>query len=161
MMLLKPLFSGTSTISQIDLILTFCGRPAAEDFVYFDSTACTGFLSGFGRAQAMDVKIVLGNAPLEAQDLIQLCLKVLPDMRITADEALEHPFVNHFHNPDDEPLFSGVMSLNLEDDKKYMVNNYRDMIYAELIGDTKAKARVASLLLGATAEHETNELKEI
>jgi mitogen-activated protein kinase 15 len=161
MILLKPLFCGTSNISQLDLILTFCGRPNAEDFVYFDSSACTGFLRGFGRSQAMDIKTVLGGAPTEAQDLIQLCLKVLPDMRINASEALEHPYVNHFHNPDDEPLFIGDMTLNLNEDTKYMVNTYRDFIYAELIGDTKAKIRRAGFLSASTPLHDTNALKEI
>jgi mitogen-activated protein kinase 15 len=161
MVLLKPLFSGTSTISQLDLILTFCGRPQAEDFIYLDSSACTGLLNGFGRSQAIDVKAVLGSAPTEAQDLIQLCLKVLPDMRITATEALEHPYVNHFHNPDDEPVFLGDRTISLQDETKFMVNTYRDFIYADFIGDPKAKTRAAAFLLGTSIQHDTNELKEV
>ena len=158
MMTMKPLFTGTSTIAQIDQVLNFTGRPKIDDFAAFHSSASTGFLQGFGKSAAADIQAVLGSAPPEAQDLVQLLLQVLPDMRITAAEALEHPFVNHFHNPDDEPVINGVVELPLDCNKKYSVNTYRDFIFGEYAGNSNAKARMSRFQL-ADDDHVSNDLE--
>jgi serine/threonine protein kinase len=43
------------------------------------------------------------NASAQALDLIQQCLQFNPDKRISSIDALKHPYVAEFHNPDDEP----------------------------------------------------------
>ena len=158
MMTLKPLFMGTSTIAQLDLVLNFTGRPKPDEFAAFHSSASTGFLQGFGKAAAADTESALVSAPPEAQDLVRLLLQAVPDLRITATEALEHPFVNHFHNPDDEPSYTGVLELSLNCNKKYSVNTYRDFIYGEYAGNANAKIRMARFQFAAD-EHVKSDLQ--
>jgi serine/threonine protein kinase len=55
----------------------------------------------------MQTQIPMGetfpNASAQALDLIQQCLQFNPDKRISSIDALKHPYVAEFHNPDDEP----------------------------------------------------------
>jgi mitogen-activated protein kinase 15 len=75
---------------------------------------------------------------VEVHDLIRLCLQFSPDKRITALEALEHPYLGNFHHPDTEVLHSsandGGIVLDLNDSIQYNVSAYRDRIYADILG---------------------------
>lgn len=57
-----------------------------------------GFLKGFARP----LSEMFPSASVEALDLLRLCLQFNPNKRITAKDALRHPYVVQFHNPDDE-----------------------------------------------------------
>lgn len=73
--------------------------------------------------------------PKAAQDAVDLMKKLLqfnPEKRITADEALNHPFVSLFHNPADEPNCPHPIRLYFNDNKKYSINEYREKLYQEI-----------------------------
>lgn len=42
-------------------------------------------------------------------------------MRLTADEALEHPFVDRYHNIKEEKDFVGEIDYKLDDNKTYEI----------------------------------------
>jgi serine/threonine protein kinase len=44
-----------------------------------------------------------------------------PSKRLTAAEALAHPYVAQFHNPDDEPSCSKVITIPINDNHKYSI----------------------------------------
>lgn len=46
---------------------------------------------------------IFSGASAQALDLIFQCLQFNPDKRTRAADALKHPYVAEFHNPDDEP----------------------------------------------------------
>lgn len=46
---------------------------------------------------------VFSGASAQALDLMSQCLQFNPDKRVRAADALKHPYVAEFHNPDDEP----------------------------------------------------------
>lgn len=60
------------------------------------------------------------DAPDEALDLMQKLLQFNPQKRLTAEEALRHPYVAHFHNPEDEPVAAGPITIPVDDNKKVM-----------------------------------------
>jgi mitogen-activated protein kinase 1/3 len=43
------------------------------------------------------------NASALAVDLLEKCLTFNPKKRITCEEALRHPYLASYHDPDDEP----------------------------------------------------------
>lgn len=47
-------------------------------------------------------------------DLIDKCLEFNPDKRITVEEALAHPYLKAFHDPQDEPAFDKEVNFNFE-----------------------------------------------
>eukprot|EP00392_Amoebophrya_sp_AT5.2_P008491 g8518.t1 len=52
----------------------------------------------------------------ELLDFLELMLLWSPPKRMTAEEAIRHPFVSAYHNPDDEPRFREPLELPLADD---------------------------------------------
>jgi p38 MAP kinase len=39
----------------------------------------------------------------KAVNMIDKMIELDPEIRIKCDQALEHPFLEHFHDPNDEP----------------------------------------------------------
>jgi serine/threonine protein kinase len=137
MFLSRPLFPGTSVISQLDMIFSVCGRPKELP------RGCTiEFIHGLGNPKAEDMMTVIPNGTEDANDLITLMLQVQADRRITASEALEHPFVSRFHDPDAEPEAKDKIALTLSCGKSWSVNECRDFLYAEVVGRQSVRRRL-------------------
>ena len=60
-----------------------------------------------------------------------------PKKRLTADEALEHPYVAQFHNAADEPSCKGPIKIPIDDYQKYSIAEYRSQLYADIIKKKK------------------------
>jgi len=45
-------------------------------------------------------------------------LQFNPDKRITAAQALQHPYVAQFHNADDEPVHGAAITIPIDDNHK-------------------------------------------
>jgi mitogen-activated protein kinase 15 len=142
----KPIFPGTCTLMQLSMIVHLTGRPPDIDLAGINSKYVVQILEGLGNSKQGKISDIIPNGSREAQDFIHVCLQFNPDKRITASEALSHPFIGHFHNPDAEPSHPtaevGGISLPLCDDVQYSVNAYRDQIYADFIGNEKVKDRM-------------------
>lgn len=55
----------------------------------------------------------------------------------SADEALRHPYVNQFHNPEDEPNCGRIITIPINDNHKYTIAEYRDRLYQEIVKKKK------------------------
>jgi mitogen-activated protein kinase 15 len=73
------------------------------------------------------------NASEQAADLLHKLLEFNPDKRITAEEALRHPYLAQFHNPADEPSCNHIISIPIDDNTKYTIQEYREKLYAEIV----------------------------
>merc|ERR1719276_695757 len=81
------------------------------------------------------------SASSEALDLMRLCLQFNPAKRISAKEALRHPFVVQFHNPEDEFECGRTLRMPLDDNTKLTVADYRDRLYDEVLRKKKEQRR--------------------
>jgi hypothetical protein len=68
---------------------------------------------------------------LESQDMLSMVLCWCPLRRISAADALKHPFVSRFSNPDDE-ITVPPLKPSLDDNLKLRVGDWRDHLYALL-----------------------------
>ena len=68
-------------------------------------------------------------APPDGLDLLKLLLQFNPEKRLTAEEALNHPYVSKFHKPADEVSLTYDVVPPVDDDVQLTVNEYRDKLY--------------------------------
>ncbi|XP_014677031.1 PREDICTED: mitogen-activated protein kinase 7-like, partial [Priapulus caudatus] len=98
----KPVFPGKDSISQLKLLLYYCGTPSKAFVHSIPSDMVRRFLTGFGR-EPVRWKDTFPNASKKALDLLSRMLQFEPKNRCTVDEALRHPHLSAYHDADDEP----------------------------------------------------------
>ncbi|CCE64886.1 hypothetical protein TPHA_0J00630 [Tetrapisispora phaffii CBS 4417] len=148
----KPLFPGRDYHHQLWLILDVLGTQSYEDFVQIKSKRAKEYISSLPYSNKMSWDKILGKDmdSLNPQmlDLLDKMLTFNPNKRISAEEALEHPYMATYHDPNDEPTYE---PLNQENDSFWKLDNdmknvsYEDeneelsmeslkqMLYAELL----------------------------
>lgn len=52
--------------------------------------------------------------------------------RISASEGIQHPFVESFHDKDDEPLFEGTLDFAFEEDQNLTLDELKKLILKEI-----------------------------
>ena len=72
--------------------------------------------------------LIPGADPM-AMDLLKRLLQFNPIKRITADEALRHPYVRRFHNPADEISIVHDVMPPVNDDVQLSISEYRNKLY--------------------------------
>ncbi|PHJ24641.1 cmgc mapk family [Cystoisospora suis] len=137
----RPIFPGTSTMNQLERIMTITGRPSAEDIEAIKSPFAATMMESLPAGKVKSMREAFPNASPEALDLLRQLLQFNPNKRISAEKALEHPYVRQFHNPDDEPVCGKVVSIPIDDNTKYSIDDYREKVYTEVIRKRKDARR--------------------
>jgi len=128
------MFPGTSTTNQIDRILEVTGRPSKEDIESIQSEFAAQMLENLPDPPApRTLENIYPNADSDSIDMLQKLLMFNPDKRMTAEEALEHPYVAQFHAPEEEINCEKIITIRIDDDKKLTVAAYRDELYTSII----------------------------
>ncbi|UJR08883.1 hypothetical protein I4U23_013138 [Adineta vaga] len=92
----KPIFSGTNTIAQIQLIFIILGTPSKSYLQSLHSDCFQRLILSVGNRQPANFKALYPNATDDGIDLLRQLLVVDPEQRISAKTALTHSFVNEF-----------------------------------------------------------------
>jgi mitogen-activated protein kinase 15 len=132
LMLGKPIFPGRSTTNQLEIIISVTGRPTAADIAATNSQFAQAMLRDITPTHSRTFAELLPNASPDALDLIQRLMCFNPSRRITAAEALEHPYVAAFHRPDEEPVAPEPITISLPDNERLPLDRYRDAIYEQI-----------------------------
>jgi len=141
MLLGRPVFPGTSTMNQLDRIMEITGRPSADDIHAIKSPFAATMLENLPPTKPKPLAKVFSNASAEALDLLRKCLHFNPEIRITAEKALQHPYVAKFRNTEDEPICTAPVELKVDDNKKYSASSYRERLYKEVVRRKKETRR--------------------
>lgn len=131
----KPLFPGTSTLSQINKVLEVTGKPNKEDISSVQSDLAITMLETIVTTKTRSLKSMFPKCdPLEI-DLLAKLLHFNPSKRITIDEALQHPYVSEFHDQyeDTEIVCEKPIRIPIDDNIKYTVKEYRQKLYDDIL----------------------------
>ncbi|XP_073256948.1 extracellular signal-regulated kinase 2-like isoform X1 [Porites lutea] len=133
MLLGKPLFPGTSTLDQIEKIMTVIPTPSRQDIDSIKSQYSLSVLDRMACKPKRSLEEMIPTAPPDGIDLLRKLLQFNPDKRLTAEQALTHPFVARFHNPEEEPAMDYDVIPALDDDVQLTVEEYRVKLYESII----------------------------
>nr|ARJ54258.1 ERK7 [Aurelia aurita] len=130
----RPLFPGSSTLDQIERIMATIPTPSKKDLESIKSAYSGSLFDKSSRSRARrPLEELVPNASADALDLLKLFLQFNPDKRLTAEEALRHPYVAKFHKPEDESFLLYDVVPPVDDDVQLTVNEYRDKLYENII----------------------------
>jgi len=137
----KPIFPGTSTMNQLDRIMEVTGRPTPEDIDAIKSPFAATMLESLPMSRPRPLNEMFPTASVEALDLLRLCMQFNPSKRISGGDALRHPYVVQFHNPEDEFDCDRVIRIPIDDNTKLTVQDYRERLYNEVLKKKKEQRR--------------------
>jgi len=90
----KPVFPGTSTLNQLDRVMEVTGRPSPEDIEAINSPLAQTMLESLPPSKARRLTDMFPTASDDALDLLRSLLQFNPNKRLTAEQALRHPYVS-------------------------------------------------------------------
>jgi len=153
----KPMFPGSSTMNQLDRILELTGQPSDEDLESIQSPFALTMLDTLPPVTKRSYKELYPAASMEAIDMLQHLLTFNPNKRYTAEDALEHPYVGAFHNPEEEYSSDHKIEISIDDNQKRTIEEYRGKLYEDIIRRKQEKAALRRAAAAAAAEEEDDE----
>lgn len=100
----KVLFPGKDFRHQVELICSVIGKPSEKDCQHIDSPQAKAFVDGLPDKPATPLRSIFGDSVNpHAVDICEKLLVFDPANRMTAKEALEHPYLAEYHDPECEP----------------------------------------------------------
>ncbi|XP_038581042.1 mitogen-activated protein kinase 15 [Micropterus salmoides] len=134
MLLGKALFPGTSTINQIEKIMSAIQHPSTEDILAIKSEYGSSVIQRMLLKPQVPLEDLLQpSVPPDALDLLRGLLVFNPDKRLTAEQALQHAYVARFHSPAKEPALNYDVVLPVDDDVQLSVVQYRNKLYEMML----------------------------
>jgi mitogen-activated protein kinase 15 len=104
----RPVFPGSSTMNQLDRILELTGRPTQQDLDAVASPFAATMLESCSVTRAAKLHDLFPGATEEALDLLRRLLRFDPTRRLSAAEALRHPYVLPFRIAEDDALEAAI-----------------------------------------------------
>ncbi|KAM6216548.1 mitogen-activated protein kinase 12 isoform 3-T3 [Rhynchocyon petersi] len=99
----KILFKGNDHLDQLKEIMKVTGTPPSEFVQRLQSTDAKNYMKGLPELEKKDFASILTNASPLAVNLLEKMLVLDAEQRVTAAEALAHPYFETLHEAEEEP----------------------------------------------------------
>ncbi|KAG8464362.1 hypothetical protein KFE25_003425 [Diacronema lutheri] len=100
----KALFPGRDYLQQLRLIIDVLGTPTASDLAIIQNEQAVEYLKSLPKKEKASFKKMFPNSNPLAVELLEKMLVFDPSKRVSAAEALAHPYMEALHNVNDEPV---------------------------------------------------------
>jgi mitogen-activated protein kinase 1/3 len=136
----QPLFPGKDYRHQLILIFQVLGSPIGEDYQIIKSRRAREYIRSLPFYRNVPFKKIFPYANPLALDLLNKMLTFDPRQRITAVEALEHPYLASYHDANDEPVAEPIPEDFFEFDRvkdQLSIPELKSMLYNEIVNKSK------------------------
>ncbi|NXW87535.1 MK07 kinase, partial [Alopecoenas beccarii] len=99
----RQLFPGRNYVHQLQLIMAVLGTPPAAVMAAIGAERVRAYVKSLPPRPAVPWESLFGDAEPEALALLGRMLRFDPRERVGVAEALGHPFLAKYHDPEDEP----------------------------------------------------------
>ncbi|XP_059609517.1 mitogen-activated protein kinase 15 [Phlebotomus argentipes] len=132
----KPLFPGSSTVNQVERIVSALPDVTQADVKAVGGGFGTVLLNSTGAKHGKDIAIddLLHGGAEDGIALTKMLLILDPAKRLTAKEALSHRYVERFRKSIDEPELTKNVLPPFRDDVQLSVSEYRSKLYELMAG---------------------------
>lgn len=110
----KPLFKGRDYVDQLNQILSILGTPDDETLRRIGSDRALMYIRSLPKTPKIPFSQLYPKATPLALDLLEKLLKFDPAERITVEEALAHPYLEAYHDVEDEPSHKKPFDFSFE-----------------------------------------------
>ncbi|KAG8731727.1 hypothetical protein FRC12_019603, partial [Ceratobasidium sp. 428] len=129
---MKPMFKGKDYVDQLNIIIDVLGTPDEETLKRIGSVKAQAYIRSLPVKEAKPFKTLFPQADDHALDLLSKLVTFDPANRLTVLEALKHPYLEAYHDPDDEPECEIRYENWKEIEKLETVDQYRTAIWNEV-----------------------------
>ncbi|EHK98511.1 putative Mitogen-activated protein kinase spm1 [Glarea lozoyensis 74030] len=99
----RPFFKGRDYVDQLNQILHILGKPDDKTLEKIGSPRAQDYVRNLPPMDKQDFNKLFPGAKKEALDILEKMLAFDPTRRVTVEEALEHEYLQIWHDPSDEP----------------------------------------------------------
>nr|XP_054109901.1 mitogen-activated protein kinase 13 isoform X3 [Callithrix jacchus] len=128
----KTLFKGKDYLDQLSQILKVTGVPGTEFVQKLKDKAAKSYIQALPQSPKKDFTQLFPQASPQAVDLLEKMLELDVDKRLTAAQALAHPFFEPFRDPEEETEAQHPFDDSLEHEK-LTVDEWKQHIYKEIV----------------------------
>jgi len=143
-------------LDQMTLIFEVLGSPTEDDMRCITNLHARRYVSYMPKAEKRPWNEMFPRCDPLAYDLLERLLKFNPKNRITVNEALAHPYLSLYADPDDEPVCRHPFTAEMELDD-LPTPRLKELIFQEVV-EYKRKLPQTELLrtIVAPTKHEEN-----
>jgi len=136
----KPIFKGRDYVDQLNQILHYLGTPSEDTLRRVGSPRAQDYIRSLPIKPRIPFEKLYPTANPLAIDLLSKMLAFDPAKRISCEDALNHPYLAVWHDPNDEPVCTTKFDFAFEEEesmegmKKMIVdevNAFRSMVRAQ------------------------------
>ncbi|GEQ68067.1 hypothetical protein JCM33374_g1733 [Metschnikowia sp. JCM 33374] len=131
----KPLFPGRDHVHQFSIITELLGSPPSDVIDTICSENTLRFVQSLPQREPIPFSERFASCTHVEPEAIDLLSKMLifdPKKRISAAEALQHPYMEPYHDPTDEPVCETKFDWSFND-ADLPVDTWRVMMYSEIL----------------------------
>lgn len=130
----EPLYPGRTTQHQLDLIIGLLGSPQGDELMKIPNEKCRRFIRSLPPTFGRGFNEVFGEMSDGARELLALTLRWDPESRISVFDAIQHPYLEKLHCPEDEPIRDPLDTSDFEfERRKITAAALREEIFHEAL----------------------------